>query len=54
MRNVLTIVHKQEFSTGGTCNKLREVDSCLDFNTNINISTIVMASNGLCGMKCIV
>jgi hypothetical protein len=31
MRNILTIVHKHDFSTGGTYNKLREVDSCLDF-----------------------
>jgi hypothetical protein len=54
MRNVLTIVHKQEFSTSGTCNKLSEVDSCLDFNTNTNISTMVMVSSALCGMKCIV
>jgi hypothetical protein len=54
MRNVLTIVHKQEFFTSGNCNKLREVDSCLDFNTIINISIMVMVSSGLCGIKCIV
>jgi hypothetical protein len=54
MRNVSTIIRKQEFSTSGTCNKLREVDSCLDFNTNTNISTVVMTSSGLCGMKCII
>jgi hypothetical protein len=52
MRNFLTIVHKYGISTSGTCNKLREVDSCLDINTNTTISTMVMASSGLCGMKC--
>jgi hypothetical protein len=51
MRNVSTIVHKHGIFTGGTCNKLREVDSCLDFNTNTTISTMVMASSGLCEMK---
>jgi hypothetical protein len=54
MRNISTIICKQEFSTSGTCNKLRSVGSCLDFNANANISTMVMASHGLCGMKCIV
>jgi hypothetical protein len=54
MRNVSTIVHKEDFSTSDTCNKLREVNSCLNFNTNTNISTMVMASSGLCGMKYIV
>jgi hypothetical protein len=46
MRNVSTIVHKHDFSNDGTYNKLREVDSCLDFNTNTTISTMVMASSG--------
>jgi hypothetical protein len=53
MRNVSIIVHKQDFCTSGTYNKLREVDSCLDFNAITNISTMVMVSSGLCGIKCI-
>jgi hypothetical protein len=53
MRNISTIIHKHGFSTNATYNKLREVDSCLYFNTNTTISTMVMANSGLCGMKCI-
>jgi hypothetical protein len=53
MSNVLTIVHKHDISTSGTYNKLGEVDSCLDFNRSTVISTMVMASSVLCGMKCI-
>jgi hypothetical protein len=37
MRNISTIVHKHGFSTDDTCNKLRDIDSCLDFNTNTTI-----------------
>jgi hypothetical protein len=45
--------HFHQWYLQHTCNKLREIDSCLDFNTNTTISTMVMASSGLCGMKCI-
>jgi hypothetical protein len=48
-----TIVHKHDFSTGGTSNKLREVNSCFDFSTDTTISTMVMTRSGLCGMKSI-
>jgi hypothetical protein len=54
MRNVSTIIRKQEFSTSGTYNMLRQVDSYLDFNINTNISTMVMASSELCGMEYII
>jgi hypothetical protein len=53
MGNISTIVHKHDFSTSGTRNKLREVDSCLDFNTSTTISSMVMASSELCEIKSI-